>query len=100
MISSVMNPKGMKTRGKCNNSIELRDKTRYCIPCFFEYMKTLLEYSDTQVDSAVVVQVSFEISAIILIATIFIVLWVLFERTKKLKELRRKLMIIEMVMHE
>ena len=67
---------------------------------FFQFIKKVLEYSDTQVDSAVVVQVSFEISAIILIATIFIVLWVLFERTKELKELRRKLMIIEMVRKE
>lgn len=100
MISSAMNPKGMRTRGKCNNSIELRDKTRYCIPCFFEYMKTLLEYSATQGNGAIVVQVGLEIFVILLAALMFIMLWILFEKTKEIKALQRKLIIIKMAMHE
>ncbi len=67
---------------------------------FFEYMKTLLEYSATQGNGTIVVQVGLEIFVILLAALMFIMLWILFEKTKEIKALQRKLIIIKMVMHE
>ncbi len=67
---------------------------------FLDFMRKALEYSAAQVDSEIIAQVSFEISVIILIAIMFIVLRVLFERTKMIKTLRTKLLIIEIVREE
>ena len=66
----------------------------------FEYMKMLLEYSATQEDGAVVVQVGMEIFVILLGALMFIMLWILFEKTKEVKALQRKLIIIKMIIQE
>lgn len=66
----------------------------------FEYMKMLLEYSATQEDGAVVVQVGLEIFVILLVALMIIMLWILFEKTKEVKALQRKLIIIEMIKQE
>ena len=66
----------------------------------FEYMKMLLEYSATQEDGAVVVQVGLEIFVILLVALMIIMLWILFEKTKEVKALQRKLIIIKMIIQE
>lgn len=64
---------------------------------FFDFMRKALEYSAAQVDSEIIAQVSFEISAIVLVAIMFIILCALLERTKVITTLQRKLLIIERV---